>query len=339
MADQATIVDVARRARVSLGTVSRVINRHPSVTPALRERVLVASRQLGFAPRVQHHAIGVIVGFNPATLFSASTALVALLMQQLAARDYTMELVDLEDIDLAYEAHVEGIIGVIFDERITKLHRIPNQPVVTINQPMLEQGIHSVCTDHFQQAVLATDHLLQHGHRAIAFLENGPTNWGSQQRLAGYRVSLEKAGVEFDPQLICYAKGDPVYAQLNRLVRRGITGIVNFSEDYGLEVLHVLTHILKLSIPQDISVVTMENQPVFEYLSPPQTVIRQPLEELAKAAVEQVLRLRRTGCERGGTPINIVLPCELIERESVAQVGDRVAATKVNWVKKEGERR
>lgn len=318
---EATVVDVARRAKVALGTVSRVINRHPTVTRDMRERVLVACRELGFMPRTTHRSIGVVVDLKFVSPFTYGPAMLGLLMRALAKRDYTMEVIELADLDLAYEAHVEGIIGVTFDEQITKLCSIPNLPILTINQPMIEKGIHSVCTDHFQQGVLATDHLLAHGHRTIAFLENQPNNWGSQQRMAGYRASLEKAGVPFDPRFVCYANGDTLYAPLNRVISQGATALVNFSEDYELEAIHILTHILKLSIPGDISVVTMENMPVFNYLTPPQTVIRQPLDELARAAVEELLKLcqerKSLGRKRTKTS-NIVLPCELVERESVA---------------------
>ncbi|MBI4025876.1 MAG: LacI family DNA-binding transcriptional regulator [Verrucomicrobia bacterium] len=335
----ATIVDVALHANVSLATVSRVINRNPKVAPAMGEKVLVACRELGFAPKVQRHAIGVVVDFNPAMLFGASAALVAMMMKELAKRDYTMELIELEDLQLAFVAHVEGVIGIIFDERFAVLTKIPKLPLLTINQPMLDQGIHSVVSDHYQQGALATEHLLARGHLRIAFLENGPTNWGSRQRLAGYRASLAKAGVAFDPQFVCYAQGDTLYAPLNRVVKQGVTAIVNFSEDYGFEAIHILTHILKLSIPDDISVVTMENLPVFKYLTPPQTVVRQPFDQLVRTAVEQMLKLcsERAKLGVGNKLVNIKLPCELIERESVAPVSApaKVPATSASVLRRE----
>src|SRR5207244_2705356 len=98
-------------------------------------------------PRVQHRAIGVVVDFNPALPFGSSSAMVAMMMQQLAKHDYAMELIELEDLQLAFEAHVEGVIGLIFDERIAGLRKIPNLPILSINQPMIDKGIHSVCSD------------------------------------------------------------------------------------------------------------------------------------------------------------------------------------------------
>src|SRR5436309_3037676 len=65
---EVSITDVARRARVSVGTVSRVINQHPKVDPLLRRRVQIASRQLGFIPRLQRHCIALVTGRRNPTL-------------------------------------------------------------------------------------------------------------------------------------------------------------------------------------------------------------------------------------------------------------------------------
>src|ERR1700733_5164163 len=64
---EVSVTDVAKKARVSVGTVSRVINQHPKVDPVLRRRVQIASRQLGFVPRLQHRCIALVTGRrNPA---------------------------------------------------------------------------------------------------------------------------------------------------------------------------------------------------------------------------------------------------------------------------------
>jgi len=318
-----SVTDVAEHAKVSVGTVSRVINRHPDVNPELRKRVLMSSRRLGFVPKVEHRCIAVITGrMSPVSPVNYVTTMIGLIARELAARKYTMELVDVENLDLAYQAHVQGVIGVVFDERFASLTTIPNLPIMTLNWPMLERGIHSVATDHFQQSFLATEHLLDRGHRQIAYLENEGGVWGSDQRLEGYRAALEKAGVPFDPSLVQHLVNQPVYDVLARLVKRGIKAMLNFSEDYCLETVHILTNILGLRIPRDVSVVTMENLPVFQYLTPPHTIVRQPLEEMVRLAVEKMTGL----CEFEGAErrelVNVMLPNELIERDSVARTED-----------------
>jgi LacI family transcriptional regulator len=315
-----SISDVARYAKVSLGTVSRVMNHKSDVDAKLRKRVFLASRKLGFIPKVQHRCVAVIAGrVSPFSPIGYVTMLVSLLAKYLAQYKYSMELIDVENLDLAYQAHIQGVIGIIFDDRILALREIPNLPVLTMNFPLKEYGFHSVCCDHDEQMRLAMEHLLANNHRRIAYLENSNVPWGAKRRLAGYRDTLEKAGVEFDPSLVCYMAGKPIYDTLVRLLRKDITAILNFSEDYCLETVHLLTNILKVRIPEDVSVVTMENLPVFQYLSPPHTVIVQPFEELARTAVETMIGLCDREENKSGQVADIVLSNRLVERDSVCK--------------------
>ena len=323
------VVDVARAAGVSPATVSRVMNRRPDVDGELSRTVLMTSRRLGFVPKVAHQCIAVVASpQSPLEPMGYTNAMIAALTHHLGQRGYTVELVEATELELTYQAHVRGVIAVVSGSELIPLLDIPNLPILTINERMVERGIHSVCTDHCQQGELATSHLLAHGHRHIAFLESTADNWGSRERRTGYELALGTAGLEPDPAMIQYALQRPLYDTLSRWMNTGITALVNFSEHTGLETLHILTNILKLSIPKDISVVTMENLPVFQYLHPPQTVVRQPLDELARVAAETMLELcgrpPRDGNGSVREPVtDIILPCELIERESVSRAGTR----------------
>ena len=96
-----------------------------------------------------------------------------------------------------------------------------------------------------------------------------------------------------------------------------MTGILNFSEDASLEVLHILGNILKLKLGSDISVISLEDLPIYQYLTPPQTTVFQPLAELAKLAVSTMFDL----IEGQLPPTRVIdqcLPTQLIERDSVA---------------------
>ncbi len=318
-----SIVDVAHKARVSIGTVSRVFNHHPSVAPELRQRVLNASRQLRFVPRLPHRCIGVVTGrHSPALPIGYVSVMTSLISRYLASQRYAIELIDIENLDLAAQAHIEGVIGVVFDDRLTRLRKIANLPLLTINHPLADQGIHSISTDHYQQAVLATRHLVQRGHRRIALLQIEPDEWGSRERRRGYLDVLREHGIEPDESLIHFTLQQPVYDVTTRVVRRGATAILNFSEDASLEVIHLLSNILGLRIGKDISMISLEDLPIYHYLTPPQTTIRQPLEDLARLAVEHMLQL--TEAIRAGSAlpqtINLSIPSQLIERDSVATI-------------------
>jgi DNA-binding LacI/PurR family transcriptional regulator len=210
------------------------------------------------------------------------------------------------------------------------LLEVPRLPVITINHPLVKQGIHSVYTDHFEQGLLATRHLLEHGHRRIAFLADLPDEWGARERLRGVQKAMRDAGVSLPKERICFTGGEPPHDTVCRWVAQKVTALLNFSEDTGPQVLHVLQNVLGLKIGRDISTVTLEDIPFYQYFSPPQTVIRQPLEELASAAVQLAVELVdgfRVG--HAASPATatreICLHGELVVRQSVAECGERAS--------------
>jgi LacI family transcriptional regulator len=316
----ASITDVAKRAKVSVGTVSRVFNDHPSVDAGLRRRVQIASRQLGFVPRVQHRCIGLVIGRrNPDVLpISFVSVMTTLISQYLADSHYSVELIDAENIELLYEAHTQGAIGLTFDDSLLEAREIPKLPLLTINHPMVAQGIHAIYADHHRQGLLATEHLIQRGHRAIGLLVVTPGEWGTSQRIAGYRQAMEAAGLEVDPSWIQSTTTQKTYDILGRWTSHGVTAVLNFSEYATFETMHILSNILRLKIGENISMISLEDMAIYQYLSPPQTTVHQPLSELARLAVQTMLDLCANKSDGKQEVLDICLPTQLIERDSVA---------------------
>lgn len=314
---RSSIATVAERANVSIGTVSRVMNRHPAVRPELRRKVLLVSRELGFVPKVKHRCVALITGrHSPGLPVGYVSVMSSLVSRLLAAHRLVVELIDIDNLDLAYETHIDAAIGIVFDSRLAELASIPNLPITTLNNPDAVPGAHAVYADHYTPSRQATEYLLARGHRAIGFLAIEPNEWGSAQRLRGYRDALDSHGVPFDPALVQYTLGARVYDILFRWKQRNVSAILNFSEDVGLEVLHILQSVLGLRIGRDVSTISLEDLPIYQYLNPPQTTVRQPLEQLAEEAVGWTKRwIDSSGA---AAPGNVCLPSQLIERDSVA---------------------
>ncbi len=317
------ITDVAKAAGLSLGTVSRVMNGAESVHPDLRNRVLHAAREIGFIPRTPNRRLGVVVGRRNPFLPVGYTHIMTALIDEFAYdHGMAVEQFDISNLDRAWNCEVAAIIGIVFDNALLDLQYLPNLPILTINHPMSEQGIHSLYTDHFEQGEAATQHLIDRGHSRIAFLGGLRGEWGVEQRLSGHRATMNACGIACDPALVKFSDEEPIYDSLQRWVREGVTAILNFSEDVVAEALHILSNVLQLQIGSDVSTITIEDVPLYQYFSPPQTVLRQPLRELARQAVEHALRLADTPDDPDNPTevLDICLHGELIQRDSVADL-------------------
>lgn len=316
-AERPSVARVAELAGVSLGTVSRVMHGEQSVNPALRMKVLRAARTIGFVPRTQRRRLGVVVGRrNPFIPVGYTYTMTALVNEFACRHGIAVELLDESSLEMACDCGVAAVIGIVFSDAMLELRGIPNLPVVTINHPMAEQGIHSIYTDHREQGLIATRHLLAAGHERIAFLGGLRGEWGAEQRLAGYRAAMAARGLAPDAAWVRFADDGPAYDILQRWLGIGVTAILNFNEDVVAETIHILANVLGRRIGADISVISIEDVPVYQYFTPPQTVIRQPLQELAGKAVEEAMRLAgRNGA--AAETVDICLRGELVERDSV----------------------
>ena len=316
----ASVTAVAKEAGVSLGTVSRVMNDEPSVDIELRRRVMIAARQVGFVQRASRNYLALIAGRHSPTLPVGYTAIMTSLIERLAAKEgFGIEVFEEEQFDEVVQSHIAAVIGVLFTDKIVDLLKVPRLPIITINHPLVKEGIHSVYTDHFEQGLLATRHMLEHGHRRIAFLADLPDEWGARERLRGYHKALEEKGITPAAEWVCFTNGTPPHDMVCSWTSKGIRAILNFSEDTAPQVLHVLQNVLGYTIGKDISTITLEDFPFYQYFSPPQSVIHQPLEYLARTAVQLAVELV-DDCRAGKNSEirEVCLHGELVSRESVA---------------------
>jgi DNA-binding LacI/PurR family transcriptional regulator len=215
-----TIHDVAKLAGVGIGTVSRVLNNHPNVKPATREKVLAAVEQLHFKPNPiarsmilrRTGAIGVVIPFftRPfhievlravqSAIDQAGYELILYNVENNTQRDhYFTDLPMLHKVDGLCIISLPVNDSVIFDLQRARL------PVVLIDA--YNTYVTSLVIDNIEGAYQATRYLLEHGHKRIGFI-NGLLNEGNfkfnqaYDRLAGFRLALAEYGIDCDPQLV-----------------------------------------------------------------------------------------------------------------------------------------
>lgn len=331
MLSRATISDVAEKAGVSISTVSRVLNNTVLVDEKTAERVRAAISVLNYTP---HSAAR--------TLASRRTNTIGLLLPDIGGDFYTPMLRGIEAVssqagyDLLIHSTIPSLSGtpsrralgehntdglLVFTQaldlaELTRLQEI-GFPVVMLHQSSPKNlAIPIITIENQSGSQKIVDHLIDiHGCRKILFLQGPPGNEDSEQREKGYRQSLKKHHITFDPHLVVRGGFDP--NQAHAVVVQAIAGGLEFDaifagdDDNAVGVIQALRE-TGWDIPIDVAVAGFDDSLFARVLTPPLTTVRAPIEQVGQAAVRQLLRLI---CAEPVEP-RLVLPTELIIRQS-----------------------
>ncbi|MFI6059732.1 LacI family DNA-binding transcriptional regulator [Streptomyces sp. NPDC051286] len=299
------MADVARVAGVSAQTVSRVLSGHPNVQEHTRAKVLAAVDQLGYrrnnAARMlssgRSRTIGVV---TLQTAFYSRAAVTSGIENAAQAAGYTVSTATTTSLDTsAIEAALsrladQGVEGVILSvplihssPRIEQLTR--STPTITIDGSRTD-ATEVVAVDQALAARLATQHLLDLGHDTVWHIA-GPEQWlEAASRRDGWRATLEAAGRTVPPPL----EGDwsPASGYRNGLILGRIpdaTAVFVASDEMAFGVVRALGE-LGRPVPEDISLVSMDDIDLAAYCSPPLTTVAQPFTHMGTLAVAHLLR-------------------------------------------------
>ncbi len=323
-----SIEDVAKAAGVSITTVSRVINKFPTVKEANRRRVEEAIKRLKFKPNVAAQRLasgsnntigleipryeGIFYSFYAMEIFRSVGIACDVLKTDL--------LLHLTDGKTTINTSAVG--GVVFADIIHNKSHIEelielNIPVVVMNYLTTDLEAASVSIDNIKGAQTATEYLVNMGHEKIAFISGDLMTQAACQRLEGYKLSLKKSGIAFREEYVF--KGDYSRKSARAAAEKILefterpTAVFVSSDDMALEAISVFME-NGLNIPGDISVIGFDDDPVCLYGPISLTTMRQPLREMAQAAVKE-LYLKMQDPAR--TINRVVLSPELIIRDSV----------------------
>jgi len=337
-----TIIDVARRAGVSAGTVSNALTGKRPVSLETRERILRAISDLGYYPNLVARSlvnrasktIGVVAyGLE---FYGPSRTLVGI-EQQAAQLGYSLLLdllhrPDTRDVEAVLNAQiarrVDGIIWAVHemgDNRAwineRRLHALPPMIFLTMEP---RPGASIVSTDNRAGAYLATQHLIDLGRRDIGIICGPASWWEVRERLAGWSSALSAAALESSSLLRIEANwtAQSGEAALKTLLERRphIDAIFACNDQIALGALHYC-HATGRRVPDDLSVVGFDNTPESAYFWPALTTVRQRLAELGRVAVNELHRqIERKQSQRPVVPVSRLLQPELIIRESSGKI-------------------
>lgn len=351
MTSSVTVKDVARVAEVSVGTVSRVFNNHHNVTEEIRQRVLKAATQLGYAgpsgqdTRVRENTrmlkeIGFVyyssmqehvVTANPFwshILYGVENETrksnIKVTYRAIGETTHTPDIL----LSTLAEMKLGGIllVGPAESSTISQIKSL-KIPLVLVDNYVPGLAVDAVLGDNFEGARSAVDYLISEGHREIAFIGGSimhgprPVNkiYTIERRAAGYRTALLDAGLQVNYEL--YEAGNLTleggYEACKRLLDRyaqmPFSALFCANDATAIGSIKALRE-AGLRIPEDVSLIGFDDLEMVEHLTPPLTTVRVNKEALGYIAVKSLI-MRATDMD--AVSVTSVLDVELIKRESV----------------------
>ena len=318
------LIAVAREAGVSTATVSRVLNRSPKVREETRRVVAAALRKLHYVP--EGNASRTVAIFmeerSGLALDSYSANLLAALTQNLSARSIPFEVLGIKSIEQIQERSIRAAISLGWSADSAAL-LAAHHPEFTVAINDLVPGCLSIGSDHEAQVALAVEHLSARGHTRIALFTDSLTNWGGRARLRGFMQTAPASSTEAAclAALVKVTSADAMVPALAEVLRHQPTALLVAGEGLALPVWHACST-LGVRIPDDLSVITLENPSVSPWLLPAPTTVDPNPAALAAAVAESV-----AGFFAGEPmPAERILPVTLIERDSVKKIPVTVGA-------------
>lgn len=302
-----TIYDIAREARVGIGTVSRVFNDHPSVSAKTRNRVLQVAKRLAYSPhpharRLAKQKSFTIVVVVPSFSSYFFVEILQALHDELRSYDYDLLLSGLDDPDqittslarLLHEKRADGtlVLSVPVHRRLRNVLESLKTPFVLLDTNA--SGCNSVYTDNVHGACLATRHLAELGHRKIGMISANSTSSPARDRLKGFKKGLEEQNIALHPEWIKVSRSHTLdgftyesgyqlmraFVAMNR--RQRPTAYFISSDVQAVGALRAISE-AGLKCPEDVALVGYDDILLADHYGI--STIRQQIREMGKTAV------------------------------------------------------
>lgn len=330
----ATVADVAKRAGVSISTAARVLSGQGYAAEKTRRDVLEAAQALGYVPNHvarslrtrRTKTIGLLIGDIENSFYSVIAKHVEAVAKQAG---YHVILCNGNDdpeeeaqyLKLLEGMRVEGVIITPTSRNRRSLERLGQKGIVIVQMDRKIDGLSAdaILVDNETGAAEAVGYLIDRGHSRIGIITGPLDITTGRDRLVGYERALRERGIELDPHLIRQGSfhRDHAIQHAQALITSDPPPTAIFAANNILAeaCLFVLAD-LGLGVPTEVSLVAFDDTPWMRMVDPPITTVAQPVSDMARTAVE--LLLRRLGDEGQPTPSTMVFRTDLVVRRSVA---------------------
>ncbi|HEY9166923.1 MAG TPA: LacI family DNA-binding transcriptional regulator [Candidatus Kryptonia bacterium] len=310
MASKVTIYDIAREASVGIGTVSRVLNNHPSVTPETRKRVRDVAKRLNYQPhtyaqrlaRRQSETISAIIPFFTNYFFIEVLQGVQDKISQLG---YDLVLYGVNHVDQV-EAYISRALqrgkvdGILFfsmklPEKVIGRLKETNLPIVLVDT--VSPDFDSISVANAEGAYAATTHLIELGHRNVGMINAQLVSTPAVERLQGYRRALEGHGVPYSEKLIKTGTNikqdgfnrDAGYEAMIEFLKMGPDMPKAFFVSSDIQAMGAITALSEngIRVPEDVSIVGFDDIELARHIR--LTTMRQPMFQMGVLAIERLV--------------------------------------------------
>lgn len=332
-ARRATLATIASATGVSVATVSKVVNGRPDVAPTTRSHIEQALRELSYEPRRndRSHSDAVAVLFHgPLTTYSlellkgvlgeaAESGVDVIAARTDIAADRARQRIR-ERGGVEWQAAIAVTTAPSELATLSRAH-VPTVVIDPMGAP--QSDMVSIGATNFSGGLVATQHLIELGHRRIAYLGGTSMSACNRARLQGYRGAMDAAGARIPPRYVRngnfeYRDGLREGAALLEL-EQPPTAIFAANDEMALGILEA-ARTRGIRVPEDLSVVGFDDTELARVASPPLTTVAQPLGQLGAMALRFALRLR------AGKPVDsphVELATQLVVRDSTAPLRPR----------------
>lgn len=322
-----TIKDVALRCGVSEATVSYVINGKRVLKPDTREKVLRAMQEMNYHPSAvarglsskRVHTLGILFGAVDSIEF-ATNSYVSGLLQGIMLRaqregfDITFFTAPWKDAATSApplrDGRTDGVLTIapLLDSDMLDGLATLGIPHVAISAAP-RKGLANVDVDNFAGAKLAAQHLIELGHRRIAFLTGNVDMASYTPRRAGFLAALQEAAIEHCTEWVqtSHFDGSLACEQAKRLLQNAPapTAFCAGNDAIAIGILEAARQ-LNIEVPTELSIIGFDDTPAAQMISPPLTTIRQPLGEIGQLATQILIECLRQ-------PQNCVTTTQLVQ--------------------------
>ena len=333
-----TIRDVAKKAGVSVSTVSRAFNNYSDISDNTRDAILKIAEELGYKPNIvakslgsnKHFRLGMLVeNYETSGILNPLVFEILMSFRDTASKQgYEIVLLSTTSEDqksesltkLFNEKQLDGafIMGLrTTDEYFMELKNV-KFPCVVNDINIENEMVGSVGVDSVRGAFLAIEHLIKLGHKKIAFINGHKEAIVSYERLDGFYLAMNRYGIQIDPDLIQYGdfgdKSGEIAIENLLNAKKEFTAVFCASDLMAVGAVNMLNN-LGYSVPEDISVVGFDDIYIAQYMKPKLSTIRQNREKIGQSAANVLINMvmgQRIG--------RVMIEPELVARESTSMI-------------------